>query len=193
MKLKRRYLVIFLILFSSCVLYFLLRYIDNLPKKVIEYQGISLGNSKDEVFYVLGVPDGVLFPPEKSVQFQGMLQRFASKDEIRKNPSGEKGFNSWQYSKKGHRVDVDFEPSTGKVSSVGCYVSINDFVDADTCKVNGIRALDTEERVISILGKPDSHSISGVTKELSYPNLNMKIVFEKKYAYYIIVTSMFNQ
>ncbi len=190
MLLRKKYLVIFFILICLCSLYFLFRYIDNLPSKVIEYQGISLGNSKDEVYYALGVPDEVLFPPEWDSKLNGSWQKFASKDEIKRKPSQEKGFDSWQYNKTGFRIDVDFDSQTGKVKSIGCFISNKkDFADINTCKVNGIRALDTEERVTNILGKPHNSQISGVTKELYYPSLNMRIIFEQKYAYYIIISS----
>jgi hypothetical protein len=190
---SKKYLVIFAALVFSFVAYYSFGYINSLPKKITKYQDISLGNSKDEVFYVLGVPNEVLFPPEKISQFKGVLQRFATKDEIKKNPSGEKGFDSWQYNKKGFRVDIDFDPQTGKVESIGCFISIKkDFADINTCKVNGIRALDTEERVVDVLGKPDSSQISGVTKELSYPSLNMRIIFEQKFAYFIAISNKFS-
>ncbi len=47
----------------------------------------------------------------------------------------------------------------------------------------------TEERVVDIIDKPHSSQKSGVTKELSYPSLNMRIIFEQKYAYYIVVSN----
>lgn len=192
MPLRKKYLVIFFILICLCSLYFSFRYIDNLPSKVIEYQGISLGNSKDEVYYALGVPDEVLFPPEWDSKLNGSWQKFATKDEIKRKPSQEKGFDSWQYNKKGYRVDIHFDSLTGKVKAIGCYVSPNNWTDIRACKVNGIGALDSEDRVIDILGKPYSSSIAGLTKELLYPNLNMKINFEQKSVYYIIVTHISN-
>jgi len=192
MNLKKRYLVTLFVLICSCLLFFSIRYINNLPKKVIEYQGISLGSSKDEVWYSLGVPNNVLFPPEYEKQIKGFFQRHATKEEIKKAPDGEKGFNTWQYEKKGTRVDINFDPSTGKVNEIGCYVSLGEWTDVRACRVNGIGALDSEDRVIDVLGKPFSSSISGLTKELLYPNLNMKIILEKKYVYYIIVSQIQN-
>lgn len=192
MQLRKKYHVIFFVLICFCVLYFSLMYISNLPKKVNEYQGISLGSSKDEVWYALGVPDEVLFPPEKSTEFKGIWQKFATKEDIKKAPDGEKGFNSWQYKKKGYRVDIHFDSLTGKVKAIGCYVSPNDWTDITACKVNGIGALDSEDRVIDVLGKPFSSSISGLTKELLYPNLNMKIILKQKSVYYIIVSQIQN-
>ena len=192
MQLRKKYLVIFFVLICFGVLYFSLMYISNLPKKVSEYQGISLGSSKDEVWYALGVPDEVLFPPQKYIETKGIWQKFATKDEIKKAPDGEKGFNSWQYNKKGYRVDIHFDSLTGKVKAIGCFISSKDWTDIRACKVNGIGALDSEDRVVDILGKPYSSSINGLTKELLYPNLNMKINFEQKSVYYIIVTHTSN-
>jgi hypothetical protein len=76
------------------------------------------------------------------------------------------------------------------VSHASKYVSLKDWADLEACKVNGIRALDSEDKVTAIIGKPYSSSISGLTKELLYPNLNMRIVFEQRSAYYIIVTNV---
>jgi hypothetical protein len=188
MQLRKKYLVIFFVLICFGVLYFSLMYISNLPKKVSEYQGISLGSSKDEVWYSLGVPYEVLFPLEEMKEIKGFWQRFATKEEIKKAPNGEKGFNTWQYEKKGYRIDINFDPLTGKVNQIGCYVSHGEWTDVTACRVNGIGALDSEDRVIDILGKPSSSSISGLTKELLYPNLNMKIILKQKSVYYIIVS-----
>ncbi len=199
MQLRKKYLVIFFVLICFGVLYFSLIYISNLPKKVSEYQGISLGNSKDEVMYSLGVPNEVLFPLEELKNARnlssmnevgGFWQRFATKQDIEKTPDGKKGFNSWQYEKKGYRIDIDFDPLTGKVNQIGCYVSLGEWTDIRACRVNGIGALDSEDRVIDILGKPSSSSISGLTKELLYPNLNMKIILQQKSVYYIKISQI---
>ena len=190
MKLKRGYLVIFFALICSCLLFFLIWYFNNLPKKVSEYQGISLGSSKDEVWYSKGVPNEVLFPLEEMKEIKGFWQRHATKEEIKKAPNGEKGFNTWHYEKKGIRVSIDFDPLTGKVNKIGCYVSLKDWTDVRACRVNGIGALDSEDRVIDILGKPSNSLISGLSKELLYPNLNMKIILKQKSVYYIIVSQI---
>ena len=171
-------------------LYFLYRYISNLPKKVIAYEGISLEMDMSEVKYILGYPDSVLYPLEDVNKGKGkkmLAQLLASKEDIERSPNGAIDFYDWQYDKGVKRIDIGFDNSTSKVTSIGCYVDEREFVDAGTCAINGIQALDNEEDIFRKLGTPSSSVIDNTTKTVVYSKYNMKINLVKKTAYYIIV------
>ena len=181
------------------------KYFKNQPKKITSYQGIALGDSKDEVYYSLGIPSSVLFPIEFKEFSEGKgeknaIQRFADADEIKSNPRGKKGFNDWQYIKGSGipRVDVTFDSKNERVIEIGCFVELIDLIypesksyNVNPCLINGVRAGDKEDEIIGILGVPKSSSISEMTKTINYPNLNLQIRLVRKTAYYIIVKSNF--
>ena len=116
-----------------------------------------------------------------------MAQMNASKEEIERSPNGVKDFYDWQFNKGNKRIDIGFSLSTKKVSSVGCYVDSNEFVNSGTCAVNNIQSMDTEETIIDKLGSPTTSTIEDSVKTLIYNKLNMKIMLSKKTAYYIII------
>lgn len=165
-------------------------YLKSRPQQVVAFEGISLGDSKDSVFYALGPPSNVLFPAESSSSsdFWKRSPRVATKEEVSKAKNNEKSFKLWAYDRKETRLDVEFD-DYGKVISIGCFQDPgeNIWTSAGTCKVNGIEILDLEENVKKVLGAPDSESIEGVTKSVSYKKFNMRLFFSKKYLYYIVV------
>ncbi len=170
--------------------YYLYRYISNLPKKIISYEGISLGMDMTEVKYILGYPDRVLHPEEDLNKGKGkkdLAQIWASKEDIERSPNGVNDFFDWQYEKGVKRIDIGFDSSTSKVTSIGCYVDERKFVGAGTCSINGIQSLDKEEDIFGKLGTPSSSVIDNTTKTMVYSKYNMKINLVKKTAYYIIV------
>jgi hypothetical protein len=189
---KKRVGVVIIALLLPFVIYQTYVFIKNLPRAVFAYEGAKLGESKDQVFYALGAPSEVLYEP-KDPNSSNIYDRFslvATKQQIDKTPLGEKGFNEWQYYRKDKpRIDIKFDKD-GKVNSIGCYVpSSNDWAFQNSCLVNGIQSLDSEELIIEKLGKPDKESIDGIIKTMDYKKYNMKIFLEKKYVYYIIVTN----
>ena len=170
--------------------YYLYRYISNLPKKIISYEGISLGMDMSEVKYILGYPDSASHPEEVLNEGKRRLrlsQIFASKEDIERSPNVVNDFFDWQYEKGVKIIDIGFDSSTSKVTSIGCYVDERKFVDAGTCAVNGIQSLDKEEDIFRKLGTPSSSVIDNTTKTMVYSKYNMKINLVKKTAYNIIV------
>lgn len=164
---------------------------SQLPKKISTYEGISLGESKDSVFYALGPPTDVLFPPEdiNSSEFWKRSSRVANKKEISEARNGVKSFNLWAFKRKETRLDVDFD-NEDRVISIGCYYDLdkNEWLTTGACKANGIQLLDQEEQVKERLGSPDSEKIEDVTKTVIYKNLNMKLYFSRKILYFITIT-----
>jgi hypothetical protein len=181
---------IFLICLLIATSYSLYSYIKTLPKKVIAYEGISLGMDMSEVMYVLGYPDSVYHPAEDFNKGKGkimMTQLEASKEDIEHSSNGVKSFYDWKFDRGVKRIDVGFNSSTLKVNSIGCYVDASNFVDSGTCYVNNIQVLDSEEDIFNKLGAPSTSAINDVTKTIKYYNYNMKINLVKERAYYIIV------
>jgi hypothetical protein len=179
---------LFIVFLIGC--YFSYQYILKLPKKIITYQDISLGMEMDEVIYVLGYPNSVLHPIEDLNKGKGkpmLAQMNASKEEIERSPNRVKDFYDWQFNKGNKRIDIGFSSTTNKVSSVGCYIDSNAFVDSGTCAINNIQAMDTEDTIIDKLGSPTTSSIEDSVKTLTFNNFNMKIMLSKKIAYYIII------
>jgi hypothetical protein len=181
---------IFIICLLIATSFSLYRYIANLPKKVIAYEGISLGMDMSEVMYILGYPDAVYHPAEDFNKGKGkkmMTQLEASNEDIERSTNGVKSFYDWKYDRGVKRIDVGFNTSTLKVKSIGCYVDTKNFVDSGTCYVNNIQVLDSEEDVFDKLGVPTTSAIDDVTKTIKYYNYNMKINLVKEKVYYIIV------
>ncbi len=183
-------IAIFAFCFFSITSYFFYSYISNLPKKSMSFEGISLGMDMNEVKYILGYPDSVLHPEEdlnKGKRKKMGIQMVASKEDIERSPNGVSDFYDWQFEKGAKRIDVGFDSSTSRVTSIGCYVDERKFVDAGTCAINGIQALEKEEDIFEKLGTPSSSFIENATKTVVYSKYNMKIYLVKKTAYYIIV------
>lgn len=169
-------------------------YIKNLPKPVTTFEGAALGESKDQVFYALGAPSEVFYGPKdlNSTNIFDRVSPMATKEQVDKTPLREKGFNHWEYLRKDKpRLEIKFNKE-GKVDFIGCYVSPKDWAYINSCLVNGVQSLDTEERIIEKLGKPDNETIDGITKTMDFKKYNMKIFLTEKYAYYIVVTSNFS-
>ena len=172
-------------------------YLISLTKKVTEYQGISLGESKDKVKSVLGMPSRVAFPSvkkdlileNKSIIHDVEITSFAKKNEIEADPRKEKAFNEWVFEKKGYSLFIKFNPATDKVNLISCYVFDGAKIDSNDCSVDGIKALDTEEHVIEILGRPSLTTLTGTVKIISYPKLNLYISIEKNAVFNIRVKS----
>jgi len=162
---------------------------------VTSYQGISLGDTKDQVVSALGVPAQVLFPPRKqdlilenkSIIRDVEISTVAIKKEIDANPKKEKGFDYWEYERGGYRLFINFNPGTDKVNLIGCYVFDHTKIDSNTCAVGEIKALDSEEYVLDKLGNPDTSETTGIVKIISYSKLNLVISFEKSSVFHIQV------
>lgn len=162
-------------------------YVSNLPKVILEYQGVKLNDSMSEVIYSYGDPNYVLSQSEKD-SFAGS-RRIIYKEEVEKSPNKYNDFDSWAYEFPDHRMDIDFESKSHKVISISCYRDIDKggFFPLEICPVNGIDIYNSEDEVKSILGKPDKEYIDGVTKILVYQKLNMRVLLIKRKVYYIVV------
>lgn len=194
---KKKLLISFVLLSLYALLNFTYSYFSNLPKPVTKYEGISLGMSMDEVMYTLGYPSVVLYEDTDQIKLangqtiKGSMLIHVTPSYMSKNNKSASDYFYWQYdvggNTKSKRVDIEFNEETKLVQSIGCYVNDSDWVSANTCLINGIQSLDSEEHIINRLGKPSHEKIEGVTKNLVYSNFNMSIYLARKTAYYIKV------
>jgi hypothetical protein len=192
----------FLILFALIVVFgsgFLgYRYTQSFPQKITLYEGVALGESKDNVESALGIPTAVSFPPKKenlilenkTVLRDVEITKIALKKEIEENPRKEKGFNDWEYKKPGYSIFIKFDPITEKVVLIGCYIFDRSKVGAETCAINKISLDDSEQNIIQVLGDPSSIENLGTTKILHYPNLNMLISINKNSIFHIQIKNV---
>jgi hypothetical protein len=168
-------------------------YLDRQPKKIISFEGVVLQETRDEVFYALGLPTTVM-DRETATRFgRGRLVWESSPRDLEKLGKSIKDFPGWSYERQQTRLDIEFD-GKGLVREIGCYHSLGSrqYLDAERCEVNGIALMDTEERIKEILGKPQSEYLEGPTKTLVYPNLNLKLSFTKKIVYNISVSEIKN-
>lgn len=155
------------------------------------YFQINLFSSMDEVRYALGIPTAVLFENKGPFKFQdgSSVEWYlaqATKEEILKK-KGIDNFFYWQYVFPNYRVDITFDPSLKRVSSIGCYVSDSTASIPKECAILNFNINEEEETIKAKLGNPTKEEINGVTKTLYYNDLNLKLIFVKKRLYYIIV------
>lgn len=137
----------------------------------------------NEIKYILGYPDSVLHPEEDLNKGKGkkmLAQMLASKEDIDRSPPGINDFYDWQYEYGVKRIDIGFDNSSSKVTSIGCYVDQNKYDDAETCSINGIQAFDKEEVIFRRLGLPSTSVINNITKTVVYTKYNMEIKLVKK-------------
>lgn len=163
-------------------------YLKGRPHKVESFEGVKLGESKDEVYYQLGVPTNVSFPPEYDKTLKGYSLREAKPQEIQQKENGVKDFDEWSYQYSEHRLDLSFDDKH-HVREISCYVNTNHFVPDSTCLVNGVQMLDTEDVVMKKLGKPDKTNIDNLVKSMTYKKYGMTVYLEKKMVYYIVITN----
>lgn len=191
--------IVFLLL---CTVFFL--YIKALPKKIVEFNNLKLGMTMQEVLYILGEPtfllsdlpkDAVGFNKDPEVIPTNKLNSSVIPAEVdtsvkkhNKESSKVTDYISWAYNvQKNLRVDVEFSPRDKKVISIGCYVNTDDYVIPESCKVNNIKALDSEATVRTNLGNPSQEKFIDYVKVLTYKNLNMEIFLGKQKVYMIVI------
>lgn len=170
-------------------------YYQSRPEPVTKYMGVSLGDSKEQVEYVLGSPTDVykeaspeMAKPFLDAGFKTVPYEHGNNDDIR-TVGGLKKYPYWVYVTDALDVGVTFNQETGKLTSILCGAHRwNKDPNKDKCKINGIGLKDSEASVIKHLGKPDSESIKNGLKSVFYARFNLYINFERESVYSIMVT-----
>ena len=172
--------------------------------KYTSFEGVNLGDSKDQVFYLFGSPsvvyftqiDDVLNAEGKVLQHNVTIYSPAKEADIQANPRGIKGFNSWGIYHEGKTLFIEFNPSTEKVTSIRCYppkgtrgacsLDLEPFISR-CCTF--LQTGDDEATVIRAFGKPDNELFSGRRKTMQYKRYNLEIDLEAQSTISIKVTN----
>lgn len=156
---------------------------------VTKYMGVALGDTKDQVQYTLGLPTDVFkeeptspYFLEKGFSATSFVQ--GPRDQIR-YPGALKDYSKWDYAQASHSVSVEFDAS-GNVRLVTCAIrNENKEPKPSLCEVAGIQPTDSEATVTRRLGKPDSETIHGGIKAMTYMKQNLVVLLEQRSAYAI--------
>lgn len=178
-------------LIITTLLFCSIAHADFLSKPTVakKLAGVSLGESKDEIYYALGEPSHVLLPAEKKENCNDEQSNFkfcrsrqiAYIHDLVKEGKHPKGFDDWAYERNGFRLDIEF--SDNKIISLGCY-SQSDKMNK-LCQANEILLGDSENTIIKKLGEPTQSRIENLYKEITYSKLNTKYFLTKRQVYMI--------
>jgi len=164
------------------------RYVRDKPRLLTEYAEVKLGDSADQVRYVLGAPAAFLDrTPEEADKPWTKDPRVVRADDAKE---GHLIVNStgWQYDVRTNtQINVSFDAPapSGKVIAVACYSQT-----VYSCpEVFGLRDGSSEEEVLKHLGKPDSDTIESSAKVLRYEAYNLTLYLVKKRVYMVTVTT----
>src|SRR5262245_15306962 len=160
-------------------------YWQQLPQKIerqTAYAGLRLGMTPDEVMYVKGYPPFVLAEELTDPQWKGFMKVVDTKNL-------EKGkraidYRDWSYQGYEHNIDVTFNPARTAVEGIQCYS--NDKIHRCP-ELGGVRDGDSEKEVLRKLGNPTTSKIDGVTKQMSYRDLNIQVWLTKEEVYMLAV------
>lgn len=167
------------------------RYYESRPTKQTTYYGVSLGNSQEEVQYVMGQPSSV-GEKDKDPIFAGTFFEWAfNSTRTGKIPANKKIFDydEWSYDLGDNdpriHIDIVFAPDSKRVKEIDCFSS-----DKTYCQpILGISTGTSEEAVVKKLGKATKESLEFGVKTMLYCDLNIKIYLEKKAIIKIAVAS----
>ena len=150
------------------------------PTKVgrqTEYAGLRLGMTQDEVMYVKGNPPYVL-ADEPDSQWKGFMRVIDTKN----LEEGKRAidYSDWGFRETLRHIDVTFNPARTAVTIIQC---TSDDKGNRCPALGGVRDGDSEKEVLRKLGNPTSSKIDGVTKQMSYRDLNIEIWLTKERVY----------
>lgn len=127
------------------------------------YYGVKMSDTRAEVHYRLGEPLMVSDGEGKEF-FNGTAEGTAP------IPTAKtiNDFSRWKYRNMGALIAVDFAKE--KVEAVSCLEE----VDSDRCsQIAGVGSRTTEERLLSVLGKPSKTRVSDGSKTFKYEDLGV--------------------
>ena len=145
---------IFSAIFLGWCAYAGLIYWQALPVRALAYQGVMLGDARDEVLYALGQPSAVIHEVEmltmKSLDGSPATHDFVytnAHPEVSKL-GGVRAFKKWRYELPDRSVTVIFD-TRGNVRQVGCSAEKAEFAPLGICSINGIQVFDGEAAVMA--------------------------------------------
>jgi hypothetical protein len=93
-------------------------------------------------------------------------------------------YREWSYETSEIRIDITFNEARDAAIAVQCYSNDR----AGRCpSITGVRDGDSEKEVIRKLGNPDTCHIGGVTKNMDYRNLGIRLTLTKEGVYMLMV------
>ncbi len=146
------------------------------------YMDVPLKANKEEVHYILGEPDFVGELVEKIPSDGKFEERIKSITELTTSGIDFKGYNTWIYRKASSDafISIIFHPGNKKLNMVLCYPSDNLRILQNSCEVNGVGLLQTEDEVKNKLGPPNKEEIINGRKRLFYFNYNVAFELYKQ-------------
>ncbi|TRC72038.1 hypothetical protein FJV83_31430 [Mesorhizobium sp. WSM4307] len=161
------------------------------------YQGVKLGDSMDEIKYALGYPPFVLAPPEAGTSDKPepdfhflLMYQTDGNDPKNAMPNGKKveDFSDWQYVERDHRIDLSFDPTSKRISGIGCYSDSS--VNGQRCpSLFGIDSNTYEDEVLAKLGMPNAEKLSGASKSFRYDAIGLEVTLSKRRVYMLNKTN----
>ena len=151
----------------------------NRPKKLTEFQSVSLGMSMDEVAYALAYPENV-YRIEQVDWGDGSIKDVRvkiSEKELQKAKNGVKDYPVWSYVMDRSGVTITFDAKQKRVASISCSADKDPYRD---CYANRIYIGMGEASVIEKLGTPTHSSIDDTLKTLQYDQWNMTVRLMKR-------------
>lgn len=161
------------------------RWQRNKPRLLTEYSDIKLGDSPQQVRYVLGQPAEYLVTKEEAGNPWSKFPRVVKPEDDRDGSLLAQS-KTWQYpTRRDTRIDVEFDKPGGVVVSVSCYSQT-----IYSCpEVFGLRDGTDEDYVFAQLGQPTAEALRDSSKVLRYNSLNLTLYLVKKKVYMIEVSA----
>lgn len=160
------------------------RWQRNKPRLLTEYADIKLGDSPQQVRYVLGQPVEYLVTKEEVGNPWSKFPRVVKPEEDQDGSLLSQS-KTWQYpTRRDTRIDVEFDKPGGIVVSVSCYSD-----SIYSCpEVLGLRDGTDEDEVLEHLGAPTTEELRGASKVMRFNNLNLTLYLVKKKVYMVEVS-----
>jgi hypothetical protein len=184
---KTGLIAILLVLTACAVLAYGSVMYRDFKQQLQSYAGLELGDSHEEVRYTFGYPQAVLAAPSpddilgppiyytdrKSHEFNALPQASTIEQ-----------FPLWSYYIGQARTEVGFN-DTQTVTRIEC-LGLQDSTARSCPTLLGIRLLDSEARVLQILGTPVDSEVKDGVKTLHYPALGVSLRLRRERVYYLI-------
>ena len=158
------------------------------------YRGVTIGQSKIEVQYVVGIPQTVQGPETRMAN--GGTMSVPLRVDDRPDPNippnydrvpdgtGVESYDSWHYWNAEGTFDVEFNARSHRVESITCWAE-TERRQRPCPPLFGVQSGMSEDEVITRLGQPDNSEMLGggmlegapivVTKALTYDTLGLRL------------------
>jgi hypothetical protein len=148
--------------------------------------GMSLGDSRGEARYKLGVPPAVYGTDEPGEAATHVYYTDPQKDPANVVPPGTdiNTFRTWSYDKGltlGPHLDLTFDPRSGHVARIAC-IDQSDPPTSYCGRLVGVGVDDPEARIISQLGSPTRQAIDDQTgvKTMDYADIGVTFLLAQQ-------------